>query len=150
MKIFRWMYEEWQTKACTLREFYEQERDHARALAEAQAERDAEEQRLARRTAATLLQESGEFDEGEVVYYLRIGNLIKIGTTVDIIRRLRQYPPNVKLLGTEPGDARVERVRLEQFRHLLANGREWFTPAPDLIQHIKALRKLSKAAKQAA
>lgn len=75
-----------------------------------------------------------------VVYYLRVGDLIKIGTTVDLRRRLDDYPPNHVVLALERGGTGLETYRLKQFAHLLAAKREWFTPGEDLIRHINGLR----------
>lgn len=74
----------------------------------------------------------------EVVYYLRFGELVKIGTTRSLISRLAAIPHD-ELLATEPGGHRLERQRHEQFAHLRATvgtTREWFTLTPELAQHI--------------
>lgn len=76
-----------------------------------------------------------------VVYYARIGDLIKIGTTANLVQRMGNYPPNAELLATEPGGYDVETLRLSQFRHLLAHGKEWFAAAADLLAHIKQVRE---------
>ena len=73
------------------------------------------------------------------VYYLRVGDLIKIGTTANLRRRLREYPPNSELLAVESGGADVEARRLLQFNEHLVSGTEWFTPAPVLMAHIADL-----------
>ena len=75
------------------------------------------------------------------VYYLRVGDLIKIGSTGDLKQRMSTYPPNRTLLATERGNAVVERQRLAQFRAHLRHGNEWFdATAPDLLAHIETLR----------
>lgn len=75
------------------------------------------------------------------VYYLRIGPLIKIGVTGDLVARLKNYPPNAEVLATEPGDADLEATRLSQFEEHCVHPtrREWFRPGDDLIAHIDAL-----------
>lgn len=75
-----------------------------------------------------------------VVYYLRIGELIKIGTTNNLNQRLKAYPPDREVLALERGGTGLEALRLRQFRHLLAGRREWFTPADDLLAHIDQVR----------
>jgi hypothetical protein len=80
---------------------------------------------------------------GEVVYYIRIGDLIKIGHTANLRTRLQHYPPNRKLLAVEPGNFATEQGRLAQFRHLLAEGNEWFRPAGDLLDHVNRIRQAS-------
>ena len=81
-----------------------------------------------------------------VVYYIQIGEHIKIGYTSNLRTRLKIYPPTRRLLATEPGDARDEGRRHKQFQHLLHAGREWFRPGPDLIEHINELRRAQGAA----
>lgn len=85
-----------------------------------------------------------------VVYYLRVGDLIKIGTTRHLKNRVAGYPPGSELLVSEPGDVELERQRHSQFAGLLAAGREWFHPASVLIEHINKLRELDGAAPLAA
>lgn len=76
-----------------------------------------------------------------VVYYIRVGKYIKIGTTNAIDRRLQQYPPDAKLLATEPGGYDVEALRHKQFAKHLAARNEWFAPAPPIKEHIKNLQR---------
>lgn len=78
------------------------------------------------------------------VYYVQVGPLIKIGFTERLTARINGYPPNSVLLAAEPGDFELETRRHEQFRHLLAERREWFRPGLDLIAHINGLRKISR------
>lgn len=76
------------------------------------------------------------------LYYLRVGELIKIGTTTHLRTRLQHYPPGMTtVLATEPGGFELEKARLNQFRHLRHSGREWFNPGPSLIEHINAVRE---------
>lgn len=74
----------------------------------------------------------------EVVYYVRVGDHVKIGYTTNLRNRMQAYPTG-RLLATEPGGLTLERQRHEQFAHALDVGREWFTITPDLMGHIKAL-----------
>lgn len=74
-----------------------------------------------------------------VVYYARSGNLIKIGTTRDLLDRMRNYPPGTRLLAVEPGAEAVERHRHAQFASLLATRAEWFRPGTELLEHIQEL-----------
>jgi hypothetical protein len=77
-----------------------------------------------------------------VVYYLRVGDHIKIGFSVDFLQRMRQYPPNAQLLAFEYGDRTLERSRHRQFWHALRFGQEWFAPSVDLLTHIERLAKV--------
>ena len=70
------------------------------------------------------------------VYYLRVGDLIKIGFTTDITRRMNEYPPNAAVLAAHPGTQRTERDMHRKFSAHLARGREWFTPHAELDEHI--------------
>lgn len=75
----------------------------------------------------------------DVVYYVQIGELIKIGTTADLDKRMQSYPPGAALLAIEVGGPTLEKIRLHQFKHLLAARREWFHPGDDLMGHIESL-----------
>lgn len=76
---------------------------------------------------------------GAVVYYLAVGDLIKIGMTRDLAARLKSYPPDAKLLAVEPGDEQVERNRHVRFAGFLSDRREWFRPGEALMAHIVSL-----------
>lgn len=82
----------------------------------------------------------------EVVYYVQIGDHIKVGYTAHLPTRLKSYPPTRRLLATEPGNPSLETRRHREFRHLLHAGREWFNPGPDLMAHINDLRAAQGAA----
>lgn len=73
-----------------------------------------------------------------IVYYIRRGPLIKIGTTVDPVQRFRDLLPD-EICATEPGARREEQFRHRQFRHLRCLG-EHFQPAPELMAHIAEVR----------
>lgn len=75
-----------------------------------------------------------------VVYYVQIDAHIKIGYSVNLRQRLKTYPLSRRLLATEPGDEHLEAVRLHEFAEHRAMGREWFHPAPRLLDHINQLR----------
>lgn len=79
-------------------------------------------------------------EDNAVVYYVRVGELIKIGTTTQIKARLRAYPPGSSLLATEPGGLDAEQRRHDQFAGALAHGNEWFHPTTKLMVHIESLR----------
>lgn len=75
----------------------------------------------------------------DVVYYIQVGDLIKLGTTNNLERRLRSYPPNAVVLATETGSFQLETQRVEQFAEYLAGRREWFHPGPRLMAHVDSL-----------
>jgi Meiotically up-regulated gene 113 len=78
------------------------------------------------------------------VYYMRIGDCIKIGTTRSMKKRISDLQPD-EVLAVEPGDRTVERERHRQFAHLRVRG-ERFRVAPDLLAHIKAIHDASDPA----
>lgn len=106
-----------------------------RLEAEAHAGMDAAKEERRRRAKEEFMTWPG------TIYYLRVGNLIKIGYTVDISQRKRQYPPNSELLATHPGTRETERQMHHRFLHRIAQGREWFTPCEELDQHIAKVRE---------
>jgi hypothetical protein len=75
-----------------------------------------------------------------IVYYIRRGKLIKIGTTADPVTRFDRLMPD-EILAFEPGDAEQETLRHRQFDHLRGHG-EHFRSAPELLEHIRQIRHL--------
>ena len=74
----------------------------------------------------------------DVVYYIRFGERIKIGTSANPRQRLaRLWHDDV--LAFERGDRLVERRRHAQFDALRQGTSEWFSPAPVLDRHIGEL-----------
>jgi DNA-binding transcriptional MerR regulator len=71
------------------------------------------------------------------VYYIRFGDRIKIGHSVDVLARLANLPHD-ELLAVEPGPIDLERLRHRQFGPHRIKG-EWFHPHPDLLSHIDML-----------
>ena len=74
---------------------------------------------------------------GSIVYYVRRGEVIKIGTTVHPQRRFTELMPD-EILVVEPGGYREERQRHRQFAHLRGAG-EYFRIAPELLDHVSRL-----------
>lgn len=78
---------------------------------------------------------------GPVIYYLRVGPLVKIGYTGNLAGRLNNYPPDTKLLAWRT-DATPEMER-EIHASLTAHGaarREWYYPTPEIIAVINQAR----------
>lgn len=82
------------------------------------------------------------------VYYVLVGEHIKIGYTQNISVRLTSYPPNSELLGVELGDKDVERQRHDQFHAYLAYGREWFADCQEIRDHIATLPRITDRTKK--
>ena len=76
----------------------------------------------------------------EVVYYVRLGDHVKIGYTSDLKARMNKYGPTARLLATERGTMSTESARLRQFAQYLDAGKEWFRPGPRLMAHIRNLK----------
>lgn len=109
----------------TVKDFFErQTTERAIRLAKWQAEDERYEAQK-----AALRQDRDGF-----VYYLKVGERIKVGYSVDVKRRMRAYPPGSELLAVEPGDRDLETQRHRQFAGSLLDGREWFRPTPDLLE----------------
>lgn len=80
--------------------------------------------------------------EHDQVYYLRVGEFIKIGYSANIKQRLSQMRLNADaVLATEPGGRDLERLRHQQFTHLRQGRREDFETAADLLSHVAMVRE---------
>jgi len=75
-----------------------------------------------------------------IVYYVRRGHLIKIGTTTNPAVRFRALLPD-EILAFEPGGEDLETVRHRLFGHLWQRG-EYFRIAPELLEYARQLRHL--------
>lgn len=73
-----------------------------------------------------------------VVYYIRFGDRIKIGTTYSLRRRLSSLPVD-ELLAIEHGSYDQEAKRHEQFAETRIGSTEWFHASPELEAHIRRL-----------
>lgn len=92
------------------------------------------DEQLARRQAALAAQSQ--------VYYVRIGEHVKIGVTTNMRARMNQLRVELAdVLATEPGDQRTERNRHVEFAAERVGRREDFNPSPRLLAHIDRLRE---------
>jgi ParB-like chromosome segregation protein Spo0J len=85
--------------------------------------------------------------ESTDVYFIRSGNLVKIGASIDPEGRLRQIRsanPNAELLAVVPGGFELERELQKKYAHLLREG-EWFELTDELAQEIMALSGLANS-----
>lgn len=72
------------------------------------------------------------------VYYVRIGDHIKIGYTVNLRTRCSQLRVDVsRVMATEPGGRKLEQERHQQFAAERVGRREDFNPSPRLLEHIE-------------
>lgn len=82
-----------------------------------------------------------ELERLGIVYFIQSQQLVKIGTTTDVVRRMNAFSvPHITLLAAEPGYKRRERELHLQFADLRVNRREWFRLEGPLVDHINAIR----------
>jgi hypothetical protein len=76
------------------------------------------------------------------VYYVRLGDRIKIGYTKNIRRRMAQLRTHPRfVLAVEPGGPEQERLRHQEFAGLRDGRREEFFPHERLMRHIDLIRE---------
>lgn len=73
-----------------------------------------------------------------VVYYVKIGEMVKIGTTISLAKRLRDMYTG-ELLAVEPGSYSRETSRHQMFAAERDGQRELFTFSEALSFHIEAV-----------
>lgn len=73
------------------------------------------------------------------IYYVQVGDKIKIGYTKDLQRRIAQYPPDSVLLAARPGTIRDERTTHSLLSARRAAGREWYLIHDEVLGHIAAV-----------
>jgi hypothetical protein len=79
-------------------------------------------------------------DRSSIVYYIRRGDLVKIGTTTRPHARFEVLMPD-EILAFEPGGREIELYRHKQFSHLRVGGREYFHSDLALTKHVKRMRR---------
>lgn len=95
-------------------------------------------------SATSDLTSAGVGRHAPVVYYVRLGELVKIGTTTRIIKRCDSLGVQ-GVLAVEPGDSVREHERHRQFDHLRSHG-EWFHLTPELAEQIAEVRADAESA----
>lgn len=75
------------------------------------------------------------------IYYLRVGAYYKIGWTSDLAKRMRQYPPDTRLLARHPGTRKDEAALHKRFAHHRTHGREWYPLATQITEHVNRMVK---------
>lgn len=76
--------------------------------------------------------------ERNVVYYMRLGNRAKIGTTRQLRKRIAAVQPE-DCMAYELGGRNLEARRHRQFAHLRVSG-EWFEIQDELVRHVNSLQ----------
>lgn len=103
---------------------------HANSVARSQA-RLAEERKAATRDE--------RMSAPGTIYYLRVGDHIKVGYASHLESRLAAYPPTAELLATHPGTLRDEQALHKRFTTHRVAGREWYAPATPILEHIDTI-----------
>jgi hypothetical protein len=76
---------------------------------------------------------------GGLIYFIRLGNRVKIGFTTNLAHRLSVLP-HEEVLGTVPGTMKDEKRCHLAFAHLRVHG-EWFRSDDDLLAFIADVTK---------
>lgn len=109
----------------------------AAALAASKARREAER---AERNADMPSKDDWS-RERSVVYYVRLGDYVKIGYTIHLPERIGQFRQGRDvLLAVEPGWRETEAERHKQFAAERVSRREDFNPSRRLLAHIDVVR----------
>lgn len=76
------------------------------------------------------------------VYFLKLGDLIKIGASDNVPQRLKNYPPGRVVLHVHHTDDPwlMEARILKKFRSARRSGYEWFEPTPEILEFIESLK----------
>lgn len=109
-------------------------------------------QRRSRRVRGRLLMKQlVKMAKGQV-YFVRAGDAIKIGFSINSAGRIAGLQTSnhesLELLGTMPGTERDEQRLHAMFQHLRLRG-EWFTAGPDLLRYIETETEQGRAAAKA-
>lgn len=94
------------------------------------------------------VQDAARSREGRgLIYFIRIGDLVKIGKTLDLKKRVTGFSyPGIEVLATEPGYTERETLLHRRFKRYRHSG-EWFRYGSELRQYVEGLqsRPLHKA-----
>lgn len=71
------------------------------------------------------------------IYYLRIGDHIKIGYASRLLNRLKSYPPTAEFLYAHRGTKTDEKVAHSLLYLRRVAGREWFDPHEEVFAYIE-------------
>lgn len=73
------------------------------------------------------------------IYYLAVGDRIKVGYTKDLKKRLNHYPPDSELLAMKPGTKKQERTEHSLLTAHRVAGREWYTRHLEVLERAAAV-----------
>lgn len=83
-------------------------------------------ERHRREAGRGLTQQAQESDDGGELYFVRINNLVKVGWTQTLPRRLKEYGAGAELLCHYPGTRDEETQLHRRLTAVRAKGREWY------------------------
>lgn len=88
---------------------------------------------------------------GPVIYYIRVGNLVKIGYTENLAERIRKYKRDeCRLLAWRTGATLAqERAIHHRLWRSIARGNEWFIPTAEVMAEVRDARVACGIAKYA-
>lgn len=105
----------------------------------------------AREREAKVFMERVRYSEQvlHVVYFIGMGDLIKIGTTTNLQRRVMGLSLTMgHVLATEPGGYALEEKLHEKFTALREHG-EWFRAEPELLAYVEEVKARPKRRRHA-
>lgn len=95
-----------------------------------------------RRNAEHKAKRAAALEEQSQVYYVRIGDHIKIGYSINLVQRLSSLRVDRDcVLATEPGGRQREAERHKQFAPERVGRKENFNPSRRLLDHIESIRQ---------
>ena len=132
----RRIHEELKEKAILRQAALEEDNDRSERLKDQILRETWRNRAIAEETAVEFSTKPG------TIYYLHVGDHIKIGYSSNLQERIKSYPPTSRLLAAHPGTVETERSMHNKFFNHLAHRREWFHPAPEIEEHIKTVHHL--------
>lgn len=115
-------------------------RESGRTAADVEAEKRQIQDDRAARVRAAMKADAAKRGVPGMIYYLRIGEYIKIGYTANPRRRGGEYPPGSELLLTYPGSPEDEKRLHQKFSAYREAGREWYMDAAEIREHIDEIQ----------
>lgn len=77
---------------------------------------------------------------GEVVYAVRVGEVVKIGHTADLAQRCWTLRAS-EVLAFVPGTRADEQALHDRLAAHLHHGREWYYPTPGVVEVVNEMRE---------
>jgi len=96
----------------------------------------ARQERKLKREREIQAQREAHGNQPGWIYYIRVGELVKVGYSTDVPKRMRQYPPDSVLLAVHPGTPGLEVQLHRDFTASRARGREWYWPDTQINEHV--------------